>query len=71
MIQVISPSVRLRTKWLWVRVQLQSLTIKDIKNLFTLKKESQAIKDEIIRDSRNLFEQEEKDYYKPVKVHNF
>ena len=34
----------------------------------TLKKE--AIKDKIIRDIKNLFEQKE-DYYKPVRVVNF
>ena len=30
-------------------------TIKDIRNLFTLKKENEAIKDKIIRTIRNFF----------------
>ena len=30
-----------------------------------------AIKDKIIRDIRNLFEQEEQDHYKPVRVDKF
>ena len=29
------------------------------------------MKDSIIRDIRNLFENQEKDYYKPVRVNNF
>ena len=44
-------------------------TIKDIRNLFKLKKENEALKDRIIRNIRNLFEQE--DYYKPVRVCSF
>ena len=34
-------------------------------------KENEAIKGKIIRDTRNLFEHEKGDYYKPVRVHNF
>ena len=30
-----------------------------------------AIEDRIIRDIKNLFEQKEQDYYKPVRVSNF
>ena len=30
-----------------------------------------AIKHRMIRDIRNLFEHEEEDYYKPVRVGNF
>ena len=45
--------------------------IKDI-NLFRLKKENEVIKDDrVIRDIRNLFEYQEEDYYKPVRVGNF
>ena len=40
---------------------------KGIRNLFSLWKENKPIKDEIIRDIRNPFEHEEKDYYKPVR----
>ena len=35
------------------------------------KKENKAVKDIIIRDIRNLFEHEEENYYKPVRVNNF
>ena len=35
------------------------------------KKENKAIKDRLIRDIRNLFEHEEEDYYKPVRICNF
>ena len=47
--------------------------IKDIRNLFRLKKETKAIKDRILRDIENLFEHEkqEKNYYKPVRVSAF
>ena len=45
--------------------------IKSIRNLFKLKKENQAIKDRIIRRIRTLFEQEEKDYYEPIRVDSF
>ena len=44
--------------------------IKSIKNLFTLKKENEAIKDRIIRDITTLFKQENV-YYKPIRVSNF
>ena len=36
-----------------------------------MKKENEAIKDRIIKDMRNLFEQEKEDYYKPIRVCNF
>ena len=45
--------------------------IKDIRTLFRLEKETKAIKDTIIRDIKNLFEQGEESYYKPVTVSNF
>ena len=44
--------------------------IRNIRNLFNLKKENEAIKDKIMRDFKTLFEQEE-DFYKPVRVGNF
>ena len=40
--------------------------IKDIRNLFKLKKETKAMKDRILRDVQNLFEHEEENYYKPL-----
>ena len=43
---------------------------KSIRNLFKLNKQNKAIKD-IIRDIKTLFEQQEEDYYKLVRVGNF
>ena len=56
--------------------------IKDIRNLFILKKdirklrqekETKVIKDRLLRYIKNLFEheKEEENYYKPVRVSNF
>ena len=45
--------------------------IKDIRTLFILEKETKAIKDTIIRDIKNFFEQGEENHYKPVTVSNF
>ena len=47
--------------------------MKHARNIFRLKKEinDTTVKDRIIRDIRNLFEHEEEDYYKPVRVGNF
>ena len=47
--------------------------IKDIRNLFRLKKEVKGVKDIVLRNIRNLFEykKEEEYYYKPVRVKNF
>ena len=42
-----------------------------MRNLFRLKKENEGIKDIIIRDIKKLFEQQEEDYHKPVRVGNF
>ena len=49
--------------------EIDDTTIKDIRNLFRLKKENKAIKARIIRDISKLFEHEE-DYYKPVRAGN-
>ena len=51
--------------------EIDDTTIKDTKNLFTRKKENEAIKERIIRDIRNLFEHKEGDCYKPVRAGNF
>ena len=47
--------------------------IKDIRNIFRLEKETKAIKDRILVDIKNLFEheEEEENYYKPVRVSSF
>ena len=50
---------------------MDGTTIKDVRIFFGLKKENQAIKDRTIRDIRNLFEHEEENYYKPVRVGNW
>ena len=51
--------------------QTNDTTIKGIQNLFRLQKENKAIKDRITRDIRNVFEDEEKYYFKPVIIGNF
>ena len=47
--------------------------IKDLRNLFRLKKEIKEIKDVVLRNIKNLFtyEKEEENYYKPVRLNNF
>ena len=42
-------------------------TIKNIRNLFRLETETEVIKDEILRDIKNVFDE----YYKPVRANNF
>ena len=51
--------------------QSEKNIIKSIRNLSKLKKEKGSIKDRTIRDIRTLFEQEDDDYYKPIRVGNF
>ena len=63
-------------KLLSQNIMMESLGIekenfKDRRNLFRLEKETKASKDEILRYIKNLFENEEKRYYKPAKVINF
>ena len=48
-----------------IRKEINNSAIKDI----TKKKENETIKDQIIRDIKSLFEQEN-DYYKPIRVGN-
>ena len=47
--------------------------IKDIRNVFRIKKEIKGIRDIVLRSIKNLFEykKEEENYYKPVRVNNF
>ena len=45
--------------------------IKNVRNLFKLKRENEAIKDRKVRDIKTLFKQQEEDYYKLVRVGNF
>ena len=64
--------------------KIEDTITKDVRNLVRLKKEIDsnaingktnlfklAIKDRVIRDIRNLFEHEEEDYYKLVRLDNF
>ena len=53
--------------------ELDYTAIKDIRNLFRQKKETKEIKDRILRDIKNRYEQEEEEqnYYKQVRVSNF
>ena len=51
--------------------QSEKNIIKSIRNLSKLKKEKGSIKDRTIRDIRTLFEQEDDDYYKPIRAGNF
>ena len=56
----------LRLKW-----RLNYTAMKDIRNLFTLEKETKVIKGRKLTHIENLFEREEEEnYYKP-KVSNF
>ena len=51
---------------------MNDITIKEITNLFILKKEDEAIEDREIKDIKNLFEHEGEDnQYKPIRVDNF
>ena len=55
-----------------MKKEIDDIAIKDVRNLFRLKKENTVIKDRILRDIRNLFGHEEvKTDYKPVRVSNF
>ena len=54
--------------------KLNDTAIKHIRNLFKLKKEIKGIKYIVLKDIMNLLEhkeEEEENYYKPVKVNNF
>ena len=54
-----------------MKKEIDDGAIKDIRNLFRLKKENKVIKDRNLRDIRNLFEHEGENYYKPLRVSNF
>ena len=45
--------------------------LRNIRNNFRLEKENKAIKGIILRDMRNIFENEEENYYKLVRVSFF
>ena len=50
-----------------LKKDIDDTAIKNI-NLFRLKHENEAIKNRVIGDIKNLFEHEDKNYYKPVSV---
>ena len=52
-----------------LKKETNDAAFKRTRSIFILKKENKAIKDRIIRYI--LFEHEEEDYYKPVRVGNF
>ena len=56
-----------------LKKELNHTAIKDIRNLLRQEKETKAIKARILRDTKNLFENEEgeENYYKPIRVSNF
>ena len=54
-----------------LKKELNHTAMKDTKYLFRLEKETKGIKDRILRDIKNLFEHEEENYYKLVRVNNF
>ena len=54
-----------------LRIQKQSeekIIIKNRRSLFKPKKENEAIKDRIIREIKILFEQQQEDYYKTIRI---
>ena len=56
----------------WRGKQKRKKIIKNVRNLFELKKENEAIKYRIIGVIKSLFErEEEEDCYKPVRVGSF
>ena len=53
-----------------LKKETNDYAIKGIRNLSKLKKEYKVMKYRILRYIRNLFDLEEGDYYKPVRVGN-
>ena len=51
--------------------QSEDNIFKNIRNLFKLKEEIKARKNRIIRDIETIFEQQEENYHKLVRVDNF
>ena len=51
--------------------EIDNTATKDMRNIFSLKKENEAIKDRIIKYIRILSKHEEVDYYKTVREGNF
>ena len=53
-----------------LKKELNYTEIKDLRNIVRLEKEIKTINNRILRDIKNLFEREEENYYKPVRVNS-
>ena len=62
--------IKIFLEWKKLKEEKNDATIKCIRNIFRLKRENKAIKCRILTDTRNLFELEEEDYYRPARVNN-
>ena len=53
----------------WLKKEIDDNTVKDVRDLFRPKKENKSIKDKIDRNIKDIceLENEEEDYYKPVR----
>ena len=60
-----------KTRKLKIQKESEDKIIKKIRNLFKLRKENEAIWNRVIRDISTLFEHQEGDYHKPVRVCKF
>ena len=54
-----------------MKKEIESNAVKDIKELFRLKKISKAIKEKIFRDIKNILGHEEEEYFKAVRIGDF
>ena len=54
-----------------IKEELNYTTIKDIRNLFRLGKETRAIKDRILGDIKNIFEHEEENHNNSIRISSF
>ena len=53
----------------WLKKEIDDNTVNDVRDLFRPKKENKSIKDKIDRNIKDIceLENEEEDYYKPVR----
>ena len=51
-----------------MKIEIDDITFKDVRNLFRLKKENETINFRIVRDIRHVFGHGEENCYKPLKV---
>ena len=54
-----------------LKEELNYTTIKDIRILFRLGKETKAIKDRILGDIKNIFEHEEENHNNSIRISSF